>query len=444
MQAPSVGRLLAVVDDGRLAGLDGVVLDLRSGISAKTFAEYDGVIIGGARVGGVEVSIFAQEPTYKGGSMGVKHTKRIERLVDFAIEEKLPLIGLYDSGGVRVQEGGSALEEASALVGKLLKARDTVPVVNVVMGTISGAATYAASIGNVLVMLRGKSRMFVWGPGTVKAETGVEVTMDELGGTDVHTANGSASLVVEDEKECAGLLRRLVGYLCGRQATAAGPGRARGEGAMDLIESTFDKGSFLEFRSASARSVITGLASLGGRTVGVVASNKEVLRGFLDVGSCKKLSRFVSMCNSLRIPMVTFLDCPGVYPAPEQERLGIVAASGEAIKEYASERSPKVTVVTGEAYGGAFVGFASKALGSRKVFAYPKAKISVVGVPSYIETFQKKRLEAMKEEERKAEVERVTAEFLKQMDPRIGVERGYIDEVIDPSQARAKLMAAFS
>jgi propionyl-CoA carboxylase beta chain len=268
--------------------------------------------------------------------------------------------------------------------------------------------------------------------------------MDELGGTDVHSANGTASLVVEDERECTEVLRRLVGYLCASQRAAAGPGHARGEGAMDLIGSTFDEGSFLEFRSTFARSLITGLARLGGRTVGVVATNREVLRGFLDVDACRKLSRFASMCNSRRIPMVTFLDCPGVYPAPEQERSGIVAASGEAIREYASDRSPKVTVVTGEAYGGAFVGFASKALGSRKVFAYPKAKIAVVGVPSYIETFQKKRLEAMKEKERKAEVERVTAEFLKQMDPHIGMERGYIDEVIDPSQTRAKLMEAFS
>jgi propionyl-CoA carboxylase beta chain/acetyl-CoA/propionyl-CoA carboxylase carboxyl transferase subunit len=432
------------VDDGRLADLDGVGIDLQGGISAEAFAEYDGAMTGTARLGGVEVAIFAQEPTYKGGSMGLKHTKRLERLVDFATERKLPLIGLYDSGGVRVQEGGNALEEASALVGKLLKARDTIPVVNAVVGTVSGAAAYAASAGDVLVMLKGKSRMFVWGPGTVKAETGVEVTMDELGGTEVHAANGTASLVVEDERECADLLRRLVGYLCGRQAIAVGPGRARGEGAMDLIESTFDEGSFLEFRSTFARSVITGLARLGGRTVGVVASNRDVLRGFLDVGSCRKLSRFASTCNSLRIPMVTFLDCPGVYPAPEQEQLGIVVASGEAVREYASDRSPKVTVVTGEAYGGAFVGFASKALGSRKVFAYPKARISVMGVPSYIETFQKKKLEAMKEEERKAEVERVTAEFLKQMDPHIGVERGYIDEVIEPSQTRTKLMAAFS
>jgi propionyl-CoA carboxylase beta chain/acetyl-CoA/propionyl-CoA carboxylase carboxyl transferase subunit len=444
MQAPSVGWLLAVADDGRLADLDGVVLDLHGGISDEVFAEYDGVITGTAKVGGILVAVFAQEPTYKGGSMGLKHTKRLERLVDFATERKLPLIGLYDSGGVRVQEGGSALEEASALLGKLLEARDRVPVVNAVMGTISGAATYAASIGDVLVMLKGKSRMFVWGPGTVKAETGVEVTMDELGGTDVHSANGTAALVVEDERECTEVLRRLVGYLCASQGSAVGPGHERGEGAMGVIGSTFDEGSFLEFRSSFARSLITGLARLGGRTVGVVASDREVLRGFLDVDACRKLSSFASMCNSLRIPMVTFLDCPGVYPAPEQERSGIVAASGEAIKEYASDRSPKVTVVTGEAYGGAFVGFASKALGSRKVFAYPKAKISVVGVPSYIETFQKKRLEAMKEEERKAEVERVTAEFLKQMDPRAGVERGYIDEVIDPSQTRAKLMAAFS
>ena len=443
MQAPSAGWLLAIADDGKLADLDGVTLDLSHGVPAEAFAQYDGVVAGTARVGGVEVAVFAQEPTYKGGSMGLTHTKRLERLVSVAIEKKLPLIGLYDSGGVRVQEGGRSLEEASALVGKLLKARDVVPVINAVMGTITGAATYSASLGNVLVMLKGRSRMFVWGPGVAKAETGVEVGMDELGGTDVHSVNGAASLVVADERECTELLKVLVGYLGGMPGAAVGPSSARGEGAMGIIRSTFDGGSFIEFRSSYGRSLITGLARLGGRTVGVVASNGEVLRGFLDVDSCRKLSRFASMCNSLRIPMVTFLDCPGVYPAPEQERSGIITASGEAIKEYASDRSPKVTVVTGAAYGGAFVGFASKALGSKKVFAYPNARISVMDVPSYLEIFQKKKLEAMKAGEREAEVERITAEFLKQMDPRIGVGAGYIDEIIDPSLTRAKLIAAF-
>jgi acetyl-CoA carboxylase alpha subunit len=333
MQALSVGWLLAIADDGKLADIDGATLDLSHGVPAEAFAQYDGVVAGTARVGGVEVAIFAQEPTYKGGSMGLTHTKRLERLVSVAVERKLPLIGLYDSGGVRVQEGGGSLEEASALVGKLLKARDVVPVINAVMGTITGAATYSASLGNVLVMLKGRSRMFVWGPGVAKAETGVEVGMDELGGTDVHSTNGAASLVVADERECMELLKVLVGYLSGRPGEAVGPSSAGGEGAMGIIRSTFDGGSFIEFRSSYARSLITGLARLGGRTVGVVASNREVLRGFLDVDSCRKLSRFASMCNSLRIPMVTFLDCPGVYPAPEQERSGIITASGEAIKE---------------------------------------------------------------------------------------------------------------
>ena len=421
--------------------LDGSVLDLTKPVPAGAFVRYDGVIAGIAKVRGTEAAVFAQEPSYKGGSMGLGHTKRLERLVQVATDEKLPIIGFYDSGGVRVQEGGHSLEEASALVGQLIKARNVVPVISAVMGTVSGAAAYAAYMGDAIVMVAGKSSLFVWGPGVARAETNKAVTAEELGGTNVHSANGTASHVVGSEKECLETVARLLAYFRGKGSNAQ-----RGEaprGVPEVVEQTFDPGSFVEFRGAYARSVTTGLALLEGRTGGVVSSNKEVMRGFLDVDGCRKISRFVSMCNSLRIPLVTLLDSPGVYPGPEQERAGLIRASGEAIKEYASSGSPKVTVITGEAYGGAFVGFASKALGSKKVFAYPTAQISVLSLPAYSEIFLKRRLEALAGEARRAELDRRSSEYLKQMDPSIGVKEGYIDEIIDPSETRAKLVEAF-
>ena len=189
--------------------------------------------------------------------------------------------------------------------------------------------------------------------------------------------------------------------------------------------------------------MVTGLGLLDGKTVGVVASNKDVMRGFLDVEACRKISRFASMCNSLGIPMVTFLDSPGVYPSADQEKAGVVRASGEAIKEYASGGCPKVTVITGEAYGGVFVGFASKALGSKKVYAYPSARISVMSLPAYSEIFLRRKLDSMVESEREGELERASAAFMNQMDPSIGVQRGYVDEVIEPGQTRKKLIEAF-
>ena len=429
------------MDEGRVQDLDGSVLDLTKPVPAEAFVRYDGVIAGIAKVRGTEAAVFAQEPSYKGGSMGLGHTKRLERLVQVATDEKLPIIGFYDSGGVRVQEGGHSLEEASALVGQLIKARNVVPVISAVMGTVSGAAAYAAYMGDAIVMVAGKSSLFVWGPGVARAETNKAVTAEELGGTNVHSANGTASHEVGSEKECLETVARLLAYFRGKGSNAQ-----RGEaprGVPEVVEQTFDPGSFVEFRGAYARSVTTGLALLEGRTVGVVSSNKEVMRGFLDVDGCRKISRFVSMCNSLRIPLVTLLDSPGVYPGPEQERAGLIRASGEAIKEYASSGSPKVTVITGEAYGGAFVGFASKALGSKKVFAYPTAQISVLSLPAYSEIFLKRRLEALAGEARRAELDRSSSEYLKQMDPSIGVKEGYIDEIIDPSETRAKLVEAF-
>ncbi|HUH82611.1 MAG TPA: carboxyl transferase domain-containing protein [Nitrososphaerales archaeon] len=435
-----MGWLLGIVDEGRIQDLEGAVLDLTKPLPPDAFARYDGVIAGIAKVRGTEAAVFAQEPSYKGGSMGLGHTRRLEKLVSVATDEKLPIIGFYDSGGVRVQEGGHSLEEASALVGQLIKARDVVPVISAVMGTVSGAAAYAAYMGDAILMIRGKSSLFVWGPGVARAETNTEVTAEELGGADVQSANGTASHVLDDERECLETAARLLGYFRGKgsgqplEATPSTP---------QLITQTFDPGSFVEFRGSYARSAVTGLALLEGKTVGVVSSNKEVMRGFLDVDACRKISRFASMCNSLRIPLVTLLDSPGVYPGPEQEKAGVIRASGEAIKEYASSGSPKVAVITGEAYGGAFVGFASKALGSKKVFAYPTARISVLSLPAYSEIFLKKRVDALAGEAKQTELDRGSTDYLKQMDPSKGVREGYIDEIIDPSQTRAKLVEAF-
>jgi acetyl-CoA carboxylase carboxyltransferase component len=443
METPSVGWLVQIVDDGRLTDVEGSELDLRLPFLAETMSRDDGVIAGIATIGGVQVAVFAQEPTYKGGSMGLGHTKRLERLVSAATERKLPIVGFYDSGGVRVQEGGHSLEEASALVGQLIKAREVVPVISVLMGTVSGAAAYSAYMGDAIVMIKGKSSLFVWGPGVAKAETHTDIGAEELGGWRVHSANGTASHVVEDEKECLEVVRRLLAYFGGR-GSRSGQGVEAPKGTSSkTIGDTFDPGSFTEFRNLYAQSVTTGLALLDGKTVGIIASNKEVMRGFLDIEACRKVSRFASMCNTLGIPLVTLLDTPGVYPGAEQERAGLIRASGEAIKEYASDKCAKVTVITGEAYGGAFVGFASKALGSKKVFAYPTAKISVLSLPAYSEIFLRKKLDSMKEEERKVELDRSSNLFLKQMDPSIGVTEGYVDEVIDPSQTRAKLIGAF-
>ena len=444
METPSVGWLVGIADDSRMIDVEGAEIDLGRPLPPDTLAHDDGALAGIVRIGGAEAAVFAQEPTYKGGSMGLGHTKRLERLVSAAAENKLPIIGFYDSGGVRVQEGGHSLEEASALVGHLIKAREVVPVISVIMGAVSGAAAYSAYMGDAIIMIKGKSSLFVWGPGVAKAETEEVVGIEELGGWMVHSTNGTASHVVDNEQECLDVVRRLLAYFRGRGGRAnVGSPRAALAAALKPIEDGFDPGSFVEFRGAYARSVVTGLALLEGKTFGVIASNKEVLRGFLDVDACRKISRFATMCNTLDIPMVTFLDCPGVYPAAEQERAGLIRASGEAIKEYASEGCPKVTVITGEAYGGAFVGFASKALGSKKVYAYPTAKISVLSLPAYSEIFLRRKLDAMKDEERMVELEKASKAFMKQMDPSIGVREGYVDEIIDPAQTRAKLIEAF-
>lgn len=443
MDTLSAGWLLGIADNGRLTDVEGTEIDLRKPLPPDTLSHDDGALAGILSVGGADAAVFAQDPSYKGGSMGLGHTKRLERLVSVAAESKLPIIGFYDSGGVRVQEGGHSLEEASALVGHLIKAREVVPVISVIMGTVSGAAAYSAYMGDAIVMIKGKSSLFVWGPGVAKAETQRVVGTEELGGWEVHSSNGTASHVVESEQECLDVVKRLLAYFRGRGGKAVAGTVGPESTSLDAIEAAFDPGTFIEFRKGYAPSAVTGLALLQGKTFGVIASNKKVLRGFLDVEACRKITRFASMCNTLGIPMVTLLDCPGVYPAAEQEKAGLIRASGEAIKEYASSGCPKVTVITGEAYGGAFVGFASKALGSKKVYAYPTAKVSVLSLPAYSEIFLKRRLESLTEDERKAELDKESTAFAKLMDPSKGVSEGWVDEIIEPSQTRSKLIEAF-
>lgn len=218
---PSAGWLLEIVDDGKLADVEGTEIDLGAPISSDTIAHDDGVIAGIAKINGVEAAVFAQEPTYKGGSMGLGHAKRLERLVAAAAERKLPIVGFYDSGGVRVLEGGHSLEEASALVGQLIKAREVVPVISVIMGTVSGAAAYAAYMGDAIVMIKGKSCLFVWGPGVAKAETNTSLGPEELGGWEVQSANGTASHIVGSEGEGLDVVKKLLAYFGGRGEDAA-------------------------------------------------------------------------------------------------------------------------------------------------------------------------------------------------------------------------------
>jgi acetyl-CoA carboxylase carboxyltransferase component len=423
-------RLSALVDAGSYRDIDGLEVDLSKELKEETVRESDGVLSGTASVSGRRVVVFSQVQSYRGGSIGKRHARRIRDAVVRALELHSPLIGFYDSGGARVQEGVASLAETAGVLKELVAAKGRIPQFAAVLGTVSGGAAYAASLADFLVMVQGKGRMFVWGPGSVKVETGRSVTAEELGGSSIHTKNGAVTVLSKSEDEAVDAVKHALNFML--RAEPRNPRKKRGSGGMPLIESLVDSGSFYELQGFYAANVTTGLARLDGRGVGVVATNK----GFLDVDASKKVTKFVAMCNAMNLPVITLLDTPGFYPSIDQERRGLIEASVQLATVYSKEHPLKVTVVTGEVYGGAFVFLASKTMGVRRVYAFPKAKVSVLGLKHYVEVFVQKKVSNLRGAKRKEEFDRMVGEYAANMDPKVGVLMGYLDGVITQSELR--------
>jgi len=437
----AVARLLRLVDRGTFRDLERSETKARGVRSSWS----DGAIAGRAKVGGRKVVVFSQDEGYKGGSMGVEHTRALSKAVGEAAESKLPLLGIYSSGGARVQEGTASLAEAAELLNRMVRVKGRIPQISAVVGNVSGGAAYAAAMADVIVIVKGRGRMFVWGPSVVAAETRRKVTLEGLGGSDVHIRNGLASLVV-GEDDWAERIRLLLSFLGPSEARppASKPKDKPERNARRLIDSVFDGGSFLELHKNYGMSAVCGLARLKGRPVGVVATNFGVGQGFLDVEASRKIAKTVSLCNCWKLGTVTFLDSRGYLPSPSQETKGLIEVSREMISEYSKGRQPKVTVVTGEAYGGVFVAMAGKAGPLRRVLAYPGSRIAVLSLQSYLEVFHRRRLDRMPGELRKAEFNRLSLDYLATMDPKVWERKHYITRVIQPRETREELIEALS
>ena len=424
----------------------------------------DGVVTGWGTVDGRTVYVFAQDFTVFGGSLGEAHAQKIVRLMKLAMENGAPIVGLNDSGGARIQEGVVSLGGYADIFLLNTLASGVVPQLSAVMGPCAGGAVYSPAITDFTFMVKNTSYMFVTGPNVVKTVTQEDVTAEELGGADTHAGrSGVAHLACENEADCLFKLRALLSYLpsnCEDPAPfvpTADPAD-RMDAALDtlvpdnankpydihdVIRAVFDDGGFFEIQPDHAANIVVGFARLGGRSVGVVANQPAVLAGVLDIDSSVKGARFVRFCDAFGIPLVVFEDVPGFLPGTDQEWRGIIRHGAKLLYAFCEATVPKVTVITRKAYGGAYDVMNSKHIRGDLNLAWPTAEIAVMGPKGAVEIIFRKQIgEAEDPAAKEAEL---TEEYRQKFaNPYVAAERGYVDDVIRPSETRPRLIAALT
>ena len=420
----------------------------------------DGVVVGWGTVNGRQVYVFSQDFTVLGGSVSATHAMKICKIMDMAMQNGAPVIGINDSGGARIQEGVDSLAGYGEVFQRNIMASGVVPQISLIMGPCAGGAVYSPAMTDFIFMVKDSSYMFVTGPDVVKTVTNEVVTAEELGGATTHTRKSSvADGAFENDVEALAEVRRLIDFLPlnNREKPPVRPffdDPARIEESLDtlvpanpntpydmkeLIEKIADEGDFYEIQAEFAKNMITGFIRLEGRTVGVVANQPMVLAGVLDIDSARKAARFVRFCDAFEIPILSLVDVPGFLPGTKQEYDGVIKHGAKLLFAYGEATVPKVTVITRKAYGGAYVVMASKHLRADVNYAWPTSEIAVIGAKGATEILYRSELgDAEKIAKRTKDYEDAFA------NPFVAAERGFIDEVIQPRSTRKRVARAFA
>jgi propionyl-CoA carboxylase beta chain len=431
------------------------------GMEEKKFLS-DSVITGWGTIEGQLVYVFSQDFTVFGGSLGEVHAEKVCKVMDLAIKNGAPVIGLNDSGGARIQEGVVSLGAYADIFLRNVMASGVIPQISAVMGPCAGGAVYSPAMTDFIFMVKQTSHMFITGPEVIKAVTREAVTFEELGGAMTHnTKSGVAHLAAENEEDCLRQIRRLLSFIP-QNNMADPPFRAtddpadRRDGALDnivpdnpnkpydmkdVIHGVVDHGDFFEIHEHYARNIVVGFARIGGFSVGIVGQQPAVLAGVLDINASKKAARFVRFCDAFNIPLITFVDVPGFLPGVAQEHGGIIANGAKLLYAYCEATVPKITIITRKAYGGAYDVMSSKHIRGDINYAWPTAEIAVMGPDGAVSIiFRKELAEA---EDPDARREELVDEYREQFaNPYIAAAWGYIDDVIEPSETRPRLVEA--
>ncbi|MBI2620058.1 MAG: acyl-CoA carboxylase subunit beta [Ignavibacteriales bacterium] len=420
----------------------------------------DGVVTGHGTVSGRPVVVFSQDFTVFGGSLSEAHAEKICKMMDHALKLGVPIVGLNDSGGARIQEGVVSLGGYADIFLRNTLASGVVPQISAIMGPCAGGAVYSPAITDFVLMVKQTSYMFVTGPNVVKTVTHEDVSFEDLGGATTHaTKSGVAHFASENEAECLETIKTLLGYLPlnnldDAPVVKSGDDPNRAEAKLDtivpenpnkpydmkeVIRAVVDRGEFLEVHELYAPNIIVGFARLDGRTVGIVANQPSVLAGVLDIDSSLKGARFVRFCDAFNIPLVVFEDVPGFLPGTDQEWRGIIKHGAKLLYAFSEATVPRVTVITRKAYGGAYDVMNSKHIRGDYNFGWPTAEIAVMGPKGAVEIIFKKEI-AKSTDKEKATDQKVSEYREKFANPYVAAERGYIDEIILPSTTRRKLI----
>ena len=456
-------RLDLLLDPGSFRELDPFVVHRTTnfGLDKNKFMS-DSVVTGWGTIDGRLIYVFSQDFTVLGGSLGEVHAEKIVKLMDMAMKNGAPVIGLNDSGGARIQEGVVSLAGYSDIFLRNVMASGVVPQISAIMGPCAGGAVYSPALTDFIFMVRDSSYMFVTGPEVVKAVTNEVVSFEDLGGASVHSeTSGVCHVAADSEADTLFLIRKLMGYLPQNNMEdppflETGDDPLRRETALDdlipadpskpydikdVIQLVMDNGEFFEVHASYAMNVVVGFSRLGGHVVGIIANQPAVLAGVLDIEASEKAARFIRFCDSFNIPIITFEDVPGFLPGTVQEHGGIIRSGAKLLYAYSEATVPKLTVITRKAYGGAYCVMSSKHLRGDVNLAWPTAEIAVMGPDGAVNIIFRKEL--AKADDPVAKKAELVEEYRNQFaNPYVAAGRGYIDGVIEPRETRPRLINA--
>jgi methylmalonyl-CoA decarboxylase subunit alpha len=453
-------RILALLDPDSFHEYDlfvkhaGVDFDMD-----KKFLPGDGVITGTGSINSWPVCIFAQDFTVAGGSLGYMHAKKITKIMDHAMKMKVPLIGINDSGGARIQEGVNSLAGYGEIFYRNTQASGVIPQISVILGPCAGGAVYSPALTDFVFVVDKISKMFITGPEVIKTVLGEEISMEDLGGARVHAEiTGNAHFYAESEQDCFEQIKRLVSFIPWNAEKTAEPFPKKGPKSRqfkidsifptnpmqpydvrEVIKAICDDSDFFEVHEHWAANIVVGFARLDGQTVGFVANQPIVLAGVLDVDSSDKAARFIRFCDSFNIPLVTLVDLPGYLPGVDQEHAGVIRHGAKVLYAYSEATVPKLTVILRKAYGGGYIAMCSHHLRADFVFAWPTAEIAVMGPEGAANIIFRSEIKAAEnpDEMRKKLIEEYRQKFA---NPYVAAAYGYVDAVIEPGETREFLI----
>lgn len=454
-------RILEIVDEGTFQEYDMFIQHEAKdfGMEGKELPG-DGVITGTGKIMGKPVCIFAQDFTVAGGSLGYMHAKKITKIMDHAIKMRVPLIGINDSGGARVQEGVNSLAGYGEIFLRNTKASGVIPQISVILGPCAGGAVYSPALTDFVFVVDNISKMFITGPQVIKTVLGEEISMEELGGARVHSEiTGNAHFFADTEQECFDQIKRLITFIpwnntrrplpfpptdpkSGFDLEKIVPSDSKEPYDVRLvIKALADSSDFMEVQDLWAQNVVIGFGRMNGQTVGFVANQPDYMAGVLDVDTSDKVARFVRFCDAFNIPIITLVDVPGYLPGIDQEYAGVIRHGAKILYSYSEATVPKITVILRKAYGGAYIAMNSRHLGADFVFAWPNAEIAVMGPEGAANIIFKKDIDESNDPD-KTRKEKIEEYKLKFANPYVAAGKGYIDAVIAPNETRKFLVHA--